>query len=236
MVRIKNARATGNHLLDRLPDDELESILKDAQRVSFQVRQQISDLGRDGGPVYFPVNGVYSLLLPLSQEPPVEVAVVDSEGMLGLPVVLGVDSSPLRAITQEAGECVRIAPDRFRAALHAGSVLDVLVRRFLAVSLQAAHQNIACNLRHSVQERLCRWLLSVHDRSSADEFEITQELLSEVVGASRQKITVVAGRLQAAGHIYYQRGRVRVVSRGGLEGCSCECYRVLRNAYQTLTE
>jgi CRP-like cAMP-binding protein len=235
MVRPKNPHATGNHLLDRLPMVELDALLKDAQWVKFGVREQVADLGREGGPVYFPTHGVYSLLLPLSEEPPVEVAVVDSEGMLGLPVVLGVDSSPLRAITQVAGECVRVAPDRFRSALHAGGVLDALVRRFLAVSLQSAHQNIACNLRHTVEERLCRWLLSVHDRTDNDEFEITQELMSEVVGASRQKVTVVAGRLQAAGHITYQRGRVRVVDRKGLEATSCECYRVLRNAYELLT-
>jgi CRP-like cAMP-binding protein len=155
--------------------------------------------------------------------------------MLGLPVVLGVDSSPLRAITQIAGECVRIDPDRFRAVLQSGGHLDGLVRRFLALSLQSAQQNIACNLRHSVEQRLCRWLLSVHDRSPSDEFEITQEIMSQVVGASRQKVTVVAGRLQKAGHITYQRGRVRVLDRPGLEQHSCECSRVLRAAYERLT-
>lgn len=235
MVRIKNPRATGNHLLDRLPTGELDGLLRDAQWSRFAPREQVFDLGREAGPVYFPVSGVYSLLLPMADEPPVEVAVVDSEGLLGIPVVLGLDASPLRAVTQVAGECVRVSADRFRTALQNGSALDALVRRFLAVSLQASHQNIACNLRHTVEQRLCRWLLSVHDRSDSDEFEITQELLSEVVGASRQKVTVVAGKLQDAGHITHQRGRVRIVDRGGLEGCSCECYRVLKNAYELLT-
>ena len=182
------------------------------------------------GPVYFPVSGVFSLLLPMIDGSPVEVAVVDSEGMLGVPVFLGVESNPLRAVTQVAGECVKVSAERFQAVLHGDGVLDALVRRYLAVSLQSAHQNIACNLRHTVQQRLCRWFLSVHDRADGDEFELTQEVLSGVVGASRQKVTVVAGALQTAGHITYQRGRVRVVNRAGLETASCECYRVLKSA------
>src|SRR4051812_2520144 len=148
---VKNARATGNHLLDRLPASELDRLLTDVQWVKFNVRDQVYDLGRSAGPIYFPVSGVYSLLLPMSDGQPVEVAVVDSEGMLGLPVVLGLESSPLRAVTQVAGECVRVSADRFREVLQGEGVLDALVRRYLAVSLQASHQNIACNLRHTVQ-------------------------------------------------------------------------------------
>ena len=114
-------------------------------------------------------------------------------------------------------------------------MLDALVRRFLAVSWQTANQNIACNQRHTVRERTCRWLLSVHDRAGTDEFEITQETLAGMVGASRQKVTVVAGTLQRAGIVRYQRGRLRVADRLGLEKQSCECYRVLRAAYELLT-
>lgn len=235
MTPIKNPRATGNHLLDRLPTAELDALLSDAQRVRFGVREQVYDLGRESGPVYFPVSGVYSLLLPMADGHPVEVSVVDSEGMLGIPVVLGLNVHSLRAVAQLPGECVRVAPDRFREVIRKEGRLDGLVRRFLAVSLQAAHQNIACNLRHTVRQRLCRWLLSVHDRSDGDEFAITQELLSGVVGASRQKVTVVAGELHKAGLITHQRGRIRVVDRKGLESASCECYRVLRNAYDLLT-
>jgi CRP-like cAMP-binding protein len=235
MPRTKNARATGNHLLDRLPMAELDALLSDAQWVRFGVRDMVYDLGRETGPVYFPVSGVYSLLLPMDDGNPVEVAVVDSEGMLGIPVALGLEANPLRAVAQVAGECVRVSADRFRSVLHGEGVLDALVRRYLAVSLQTSQQNIACNLRHTVRQRLCRWLLSVHDRTDADEFEITQELLSGVVGASRQKVTVVAGELQAAGFITYQRGRVRVVDRAGLETASCECSRVLKKAYDLLT-
>lgn len=235
MPRAKPARPTGNHLLDRLPEGEFGKLMADAQVVSFAARDEVDGLMWENQPVYFPSSGVYSLLLPMADGTPVEVAVVDSEGMLGIPIVLGMDENPVRAVAQVAGECIRVPSDRFLAVLHGGGVLDALVRRFLAVSWQTANQGIACNRRHTVKERTCRWLLSVHDRSPGDEFVVTQEMLSGMVGASRQKITAVAGQLQAAGYIRYQRGRVRVIDRAGLESASCECYRPLRKAYEFLT-
>ncbi len=235
MPRSKLARPTGNSILDRLPEAELDRVMADAQLVSFAPRDEVDGLRWEEQPAYFPVSGVYSLLLPMKDGTPVEVAVVDSEGMLGIPIVLGMNENPVRAVAQVAGQCVRIAPDRFLAILRGGGVLDALVRRFLAVSWQTANQTIACNLRHTVKERTCRWLLAVHDRAQADEFVITQEMLSGMVGASRQKITQVAGQLQANGCIRYQRGRVRVLDRDALESASCECYRVLRRAYEFLT-
>lgn len=235
MPRPKLIRPTGNHLLDRLPDAELDRLIAAAQVVSFAPRDEVDGLRREEQPIYFPTSGVYSLLLPMKDGDPVEIAVVDSEGMLGIPLVLGMDENPVRAVAQVAGQCIRVPPDRFMAILRGDGMLASLVRRFLAVSWQTANQTIACNLRHTVKERTCRWLLAVHDRSQADEFVVTQEILSGMVGASRQKITQVAGQLQTAGFISYQRGRIRVLDRDGLESASCECYRVLRKAYEFLT-
>lgn len=233
----KSARqSTGNHILDRLPAAEQAPLLDAATVVTFAAREEVDGLRWDHQPVYFPTSGVYSLLLPMKSENPVEVGVVDSEGMLGIPIVLGMDENPVRAVAQMPGACVRVPSDVFMKVLHGGpTVLDALVRRFLAVSWQTANQTIACNLRHSVRERTARWLLSVHDRADGDEFEVTQEILSGMIGASRQKVTVVAGELQAAGTIAYQRGKVRVLDRPALESASCECYRVLRKAYHFLT-
>ncbi|MDB5311439.1 MAG: cyclic nucleotide-binding protein [Gemmataceae bacterium] len=235
MPRAKLTRPTGNHLLDRLPDSELGKLLVDAQLVSFAAREEVDGIGRDGHPVYFPTSGVFSLLLPMKDGNSVEVAVVDSEGMLGIPIVLGMHADPLRAVAQTDGDCARIPADRFLSVLRGGGVLDSLFRRFLAVSWQTANQTIACNLRHTVKERTCRWMLAVHDRSKTDEFVVTQEILSGMVGSSRQKVSMVAGELQAAGYISYQRGRVRVINRPGLESVSCECYQTLRQAYEFLT-
>ncbi len=236
MPRTATRRATGNHILDRLPAAEQVPLLEAATVVSFAPREEVDGLRWETPPVYFPTSGVYSLLLPMKSENPVEVGVVDSEGMLGIPVVLGMAENPVRAVAQAAGSCVRVPADTFLAVLrNDGTVLDALVRRFLAVSWQTANQTIACNHRHTVRERTARWLLSVHDRSRSDEFVVTQEVLSGMIGASRQKVTVVAGELQSAGTIAYQRGRVRVKDRPALEAASCECYRVLRKAYDFLT-
>jgi CRP-like cAMP-binding protein len=229
-------RPSGNNLLDRLPDTELAPLLDASTVVTFDAREEVDGLRWENQPVYFPVSGVYSLLLPMKAENPVEVGVVDSEGMLGIPVVLGMGENPVRAVAQMPGTCVRVPADTFLKVLRGGhTVLDALVRRFLAVSWQTANQTLACNLRHSVRERTARWLLSVHDRADGDEFEVTQEILSGMIGASRQKVTVVAGELQAAGTIRYNRGRMQVLDRPALESASCECYHVLRKAYEFLT-
>lgn len=235
MPRTAARRQTGNHILDRLPDAEQTPLVDAATVVTFAARDEVDGLRWEDQPVYFPTAGVYSLLLPMKTENPVEVGVVDSEGMLGIPIVLGMAENPVRAVAQAAGSCIRVPAETFLQVLRTSPVLDSLVRRFLAVSWQTANQTIACNLRHSVRERTARWLLSVHDRSASDEFEVTQEVLGGMIGASRQKVTVVAGELQSAGTIAYQRGKVRVRDRKALEGVSCECYRVLRKAYDFLT-
>ncbi len=227
--------ATGNNLLDRVPALERAKLLESATSVSFEVKEEVDGLRWPEQPVYFPTSGVYSLLLPMTDSPWVEVAVVDSEGMLGIPIVLGMNENPVRAVVQVAGECLRVPQDRFLAVLRQSEVLDRLVRRYLAVSWQTSNQTLACNLRHTVQQRTCRWLLSVHDRSSRDEFTVTQEMLAGMVGASRQKITAVIADLEGAGLIAHRRGRVRMLDRKKLETTSCECYRLLRKAYTFLT-
>jgi CRP-like cAMP-binding protein len=211
-------------------------LLVDSRVVRFSLRQPVRDLGGDEEPIFFPVSGVYSIVLPMKDGEPVEVGVVDSEGMLGIPTILGVEGYSLDAITQIPGECIRISDQRFRRVLFEDATFGVVIRRYLAILLRSAHQNIACNLRHTVRQRLCRWLLSVEVRSETDEIEITQEVLSTMIGASRQKITAVAGSLQKSGLITYQRGKVRILSRTGLEQESCECTKVLKNLYyQTVT-
>ena len=228
-------RPTGNHLLDRLPNAELAPLLAAGTVVAFAAREEVDGLQWEDQPVYFPMSGVYSLLLTMKDDHPVEVGVVDSEGMLGIPLVLGMNENPVRAVAQVPGKCLRVPNDKFLALLRGSPTLDALVRRFMGVSWQTANQTIACNLRHTVKERACRWLLAVHDRAQVDEFVLTQEMLSGMVGASRQKLTQVIGELQAAGYISHRRGSVRVIHRAGLESASCECYRVLRKAYEFLT-
>jgi CRP-like cAMP-binding protein len=234
MARLHAESKTGNSLLDWLPGSDRARLLETAKVVSFAVRDEIDGLRWPNQPVYFPTSGVYSLLLSLKDGVAVEVAVVDSEGLLGIPTVLGMAENPVRAITQVGGQCLRVPADRFTNMLERSESLVKLVRRFLAVSWQTANQTIACNLRHTVKERTCRWLLSVHDRCQSDDLALTQEILSGMVGASRQKLSAVVGELQRAGHIEHGRGRIRILQRSGLENTCCECYRVLRRAHDLL--
>jgi len=235
MSRSVPDRPTGNSLLDRLPAGDRQRLVEGAKLVTFDVRDEVDGLQWNVQPVYFPISGVYSLLLPMADGSAVEVSVVDSEGMLGIPIVLGMNENPVRAVAQVAGQCLRVQQEKFLEMLRQSDRLDALVRRFLAVSWQTANQNLACNLRHSVKERTCRWLLSVHDRSGREEFTVTQEVLSGMIGASRQKITGVIGELDRSGILQHRRGRIRMMDRKGLEVTSCECYRLLRKAYAFLT-
>jgi CRP-like cAMP-binding protein len=235
MPRSHLERLTGNYLLDRVPPVERGRLVEASKLVSFNVRDEVDGLRWDEQPVFFPISGVFSLLLTMKDGSFVEVAVVDSEGMLGIPIVLGMNEDPVRAVAQVAGQCIRVPQDRFLQMLHDSKPLDALVRRFIAVSWQTANQTIACNLRHTVKERTCRWLLSVHDRATSDELPVTHEILSGMVGASRQKVTSVMGELQNAELVTLRRSRVRIEDRAGLEQHACECYRVLRKARTFLT-
>jgi CRP-like cAMP-binding protein len=159
---------------------------------------------------------------------------IGNEGMIGLSVALGLNSSPIRAIAQVPGESLEIPAPVFLKALKASGTLNRLVRRYTAYSLWSARQTVACNLLHSAEERMCRWLLMSHDRVEKDEFSLTHESLAEMLGVRRQTVTVIAGTLQKAGLLTYRRGLIRVVHREGLEAASCECYRVSSTFYDSI--
>jgi CRP-like cAMP-binding protein len=164
----------------------------------------------------------------------VEAATVGNEGMIGLSVILGLDFSPITAIAQVTGKALRIPAPAFLRALKPGGPLDRLLRRFIAFSLRYAYQTVVCNAQHSIEERMCRWLLMTQDRVGKEEFRLTQEFLAQMLAARRQTVTVFAGTLQAAGFITYRRGIMRILNREGLEAASCECYEVTRSFYERI--
>ena len=166
----------------------------------------------------------------------VEAGTVGNEGMIGLPVALGLDFSPIRAISQISGDGLRIPVPAFKKAMKPGGALDRLVRRYTAFSLRYANQMVACNLLHSVEKRMCRWLLMSHDRVEKDEFLLTHEFLAEMLGVRRQTVTVIAGTLRTASLITYRRGVIRIVNRHKLEAASCECYGVTETFYDRIMQ
>jgi CRP-like cAMP-binding protein len=225
---------TGNRLLDRLPEEEYERLLPSFENISLPHGHEVC---RQNGPmshVYFPTGGMCSIVGVTDEGKVVETATVGNEGMVGIPVLLGLDFSPSTAISQVSGTGLRMAAPAFLRTMTPGGSLDRVLRRFIAFSLRYAYQTVVCNAQHSVEERMCRWLLMTLDRVGKDEFVLTQEFLAEMLAVRRQTVTVFAGTLQTAGFINYRRGTMRVISRQGLEAASCECYQITKSFYDRI--
>jgi CRP-like cAMP-binding protein len=196
---------------------------------------------REDGPgslphVYFPTSGMISMTVSMEDGTEIEATTVGKEGMIGLPAALGLDFSPIRAVSQISGDGLRIPVSAFLKALKSGGTLDWLVRRYTAYSLRYTSQMVACNVAHSVEQRMCRWLLMSHDRVEGDEFFLTHEFLAEMLGVHRPTVTAIAGTLQTAGLLTYRRGVIHVLNREGLEASSCECYEVCVTFYDRMMQ
>jgi CRP-like cAMP-binding protein len=163
-----------------------------------------------------------------------EVSVVGKEGMLGIPVFLGVDTTPFKAIVQIPGEAMRMRVDDFKLAVNRISSFSSWIQRYIYSLLIQIVQSSACNSHHTVEQRCCRWLLSMHDNAMSDRFLITQEFLSHMLGVRRASVTEVAGKLQKAGLLGYSRGQMTICDRQGLEAASCECYALVTAEFERL--
>jgi CRP-like cAMP-binding protein len=177
---------------------------------------------------------VISLVITLKGGETVEVATTGNEGMIGTPLLLGIDRSELKVLCQVAGQALRMRAEHFRRSVQEHPDLQAVAQRYAQGLFDQIARTTACNHVHSVQARMCRWLLMTHDRVGADEFHLTQEFLAQMLGVRRPSVTVAAGVLQRAGLIRYQRGRIRVVDRGGLEAGACECYDTVRSEFDRL--
>lgn len=226
-----NPVRTGNRLLDRLPPAEAERLLRRAEHVRQPSGLEIYRQNGEMPHVYFPIRGVYSIVVVSRDGQATEAATIGNEGMVGLPVYLGLTFSVQQAIVQVPCEALRVPAEPFRKFAREAAAIEHVIMRYIAFSLRYANQTIACNALHSVEERACRWLLMAHDRAEADEFYLTQEFLAQMLAVRRQSISVVAGALQKQGLIAYNRGNVRILDRKALEGTACECYSVIRECY-----
>jgi CRP-like cAMP-binding protein len=223
-----------NALLAALPEKERDRLRARLEPITTALKDVIHEPNGPVSHVHFPLTGVYSLLVVMSDGLAVEAGTVGNEGMVGLPVFLGAQTSPHRALAQIPGESLRMPARDFREELgRSGALRDVLARYNQALVNQMSY-SVACNRLHSVEERMCRWLLMTHDRVGADQFPLTQEFLAQMLGVRRASVTVVAGVLQKAGMIAYARGRVVVLDRQRLEESACECYQAVRDDFERL--
>ena len=178
--------------------------------------------------VYFPTTSIVSLLYVMADGASAEIAVVGNEGVVGISLFMGGETTPSRAVVQSAGECYRLKADLLKEEFNrSGPTMHLLLRYTQALITQMA-QTAVCNRHHSVDQQLCRWLLLSLDRLPSDELNMTQELMANMLGVRREGVTEAAGKLQDAGLIQYHRGRIKVLDRPGLEARTCECYDVVR--------
>ena len=225
-------RGEANKLLAALSDESWARVAPHLEPVTFSTRELLWDADAPIRRVVFPRTCVISVIVPLNGEHPVEAATIGFEGMAGVPLVLGATTTHSTSVAQIAGEGVSIPASTFRALLEEDPELWRLLLRYAQVLLDQTAQSVACNRRHSMEERCARWLLTTHDRVGGRQFPLTQEFLAQMLGVRRASVTVAAGMLQKAGFIQYTRGRVTIVDRDGLERCACECYQASWDSYR----
>lgn len=224
----------GNRLLDGLPLEEAEPLAAASVRVRPRMRELVYAQGGPMDAVYFPVGGVFSLIAEMGDGSAVETLTVGREGMLGLPAVLGARRSPTRAMCQIAGWALQLPLARVVEAAPRDGVLFDRLARYADARLTSLSRSAACNRLHSARQRYARWVLTTQDRVGADEFPVTQEFLAQMLGITRPTVSLVGQELQAAGLVHAAQGRLTIDDRAGLEGASCECYAVVRAAFDEL--
>ncbi|TVQ21824.1 MAG: Crp/Fnr family transcriptional regulator [Spirochaetaceae bacterium] len=220
-----------NRLLKVLPDDQYRRLVPFLQPAKLPLGQVLSESGDQMRYVYFPTTAIVSLLHVMEDGASGEIAVVGSEGVVGIALFMGGQTMPSRAVVQSAGSAYRlqgaVLTNEFNRS---GALQHLLLRYTLALFAQMA-QTAVCNRHHTVDQQLCRWLLLSLDRLSTNVLNMTQELIANMLGVRREGVTEAAGKLQKAGLIEYSRGKITVLNRPGLEDRVCECYQVVRDEF-----
>jgi CRP-like cAMP-binding protein len=225
--------AKKNQLLAALPEAEWERWLPKLEPVAMPLGQVLYESGATLSHVYFPTTAIVSLLNVMENGASAEIAVVGRDGVVGISLFMGGDSTPSRAVVQSAGMGYRLASEILKEEFNKAPVLHLLLRYTQALITQMA-QTAVCNRHHSLDQQLCRWLLLSLDRLESPELVMTQELIANMLGVRREGVTESALKLQGAGLIRYARGHITVLDRPALESRACECYAVVKKEYDRL--
>jgi CRP-like cAMP-binding protein len=220
-----------NRLLATLPNKERRHLLGNCDTVELVFAETLSRPGEPIRYVYFPTDSVISLAIPIDGDVGLEVELIGNEGMLGIPLMLGVDISPFNALVQIPGPALRITAPWFLLQLEQSPALQDRLKHYLYVLIRQLAQTAACNRFHVVEKRLARLLLMTRDRAHSDQFRITHELLADMLGVRRVGVTKAAGTLQQKQLISYHRGNLRIHDIAGLEAVSCGCYQADKETY-----
>src|SRR6266404_3983534 len=229
----KSARAAAqspkeNRLLAAMPDADYQALLPMLQRVPMPLGQAVYESGGPQGYVYFPTSCIVSLLYVLADGATAEIAVTGNEGLVGIALFMGGETTPSRAVVQSAGHGYRLRASVLKKEFERGGALQHLLLRYTQALITQMAQTAVCNRHHSVDQQLCRWLLLSLDRLSSNQLTMTQELIANMLGVRREGVTEAAGKLHKLGVIRYARGQITVLDRPKLEQLCCECYAVVK--------
>jgi CRP-like cAMP-binding protein len=217
-----------NYLLASLPEFVQSRIFPHLESVTLSLGQVIYESGDAMHQVLFPTNSIISLLYVMRSGASAEISVVGNEGMVGLSIFMGGNSTPSRAIVQSAGHALRLEEKWFKEEVEMHAEFMVLLLRYTQSLITQMAQTAVCNRHHTIDQQLCRWLLLSLDRLSGNKLSMTQELIANMLGVRREGVTEAAGKLQDLGVIHYQRGMITVLDRPKLEQLCCECYSVVK--------
>jgi len=217
-----------NHLLAALPTAEFERLAKHLELVAMPLGQILYEPGSQLQHAYFPTTAIVSLHYVTESGASAETAGVGNEGVVGIALFMGGNTTPSSAVVQTAGHGYRLERGKLMEEFNRGGLMHRLLLRYTQALITQMNQTAACNRHHSLEQQLCRWLLLTLDRLSSNELVMTQELVASMLGVRREGITESAGNLQRAGFIRYRRGHIAVIERSGLEATACECYAVVK--------
>jgi CRP-like cAMP-binding protein len=229
-------RPQANRLLAALPDGSLRELLPHLEAVRLPLGMVVYESGGEQRYVYFPTSSIVSLLYVLADGSSAEIAVTGNEGLVGISIFMGGETTPSRAVVQSAGYGYRLKGQVLRKEFESGGALQHLLLRYTQALITQMTQTAVCNRHHSVDQQLCRWLLLSLDRLPGNELVMTQELIANMLGVRREGVTEAAGKLQDEGMIRYSRGHITVLDRHQLETRVCECYAVVKREYDRLLE
>jgi len=233
-VHVHDAGREQNHLLAALSAEEFAPLARWLEPVPLARGDILARPGQSIEYAYFPVSGMVSVVALMTGGLGAEIATVGNEGMIGLPIFLGADSTPFHTMPQLAGAALRIRAERLQDGLDTNPRLSRLLGTYSQAFFVQTAQNAACNGIHSISRRGARWLLATHDRAESDTFFLTQEFLAFMLGVARQSVGIAVSDLADRGLISYERGHMRIVDRVGLEAASCECYAIVRAEFARL--
>ncbi|MGO9443941.1 MAG: Crp/Fnr family transcriptional regulator [Thiobacillaceae bacterium] len=223
-----------NHLLAALPADEYARILPNLELVPMPLGEMLYESGEQLQHAYFPTTSIVSLHYVMEDGASAESAGVGNEGIVGISLFMGGNTTPSAAVVQTTGHAYRLESRKLMQEFSRADLMQRLLLRYTQALLTQVSQTAACNRHHSVEQQLCRWLLLTLDRKSTNELVMTQELIASMLGVRREGITEAAGKLQRAGFVSYRRGHIAVLDRTGLETRVCECYAVVKTELKRL--